>query len=499
MADSWDQFEFLLRDMSPMYVVNGITPEDDVLENLIPQMQPENRVSRRSPLSTTDLSPAGYEAKWAIKVQRGGSVLGGSWAGNTLNQMGKDSHLTMGQAADQLFPDPRAVPMPSWIQCAMYLQIFQAQIALNYVQIRNKLLSEPVEDVTMGYLEDITARARRLKWCQFYGDGTGTLAQVNNGGGYSITETAGGVEVTIDAGTFARFGKGDRVVAGSDADPRVQRIGSGTLGKGRMYVVEVFPDTRKIWLQSAPGEGTITLSDNDHLMHEGTYDFGAATVALGSKAAQGVGVAAASGLLRNSGVFPGSVDVEHAASGRDVAYYAVLKSYIDYNSGTLRQPTPGVLARLVDKMLSGKKARPPVHIAERSLWTLYCEIEQAASAMQIVPQGGVFQANGGVAGPVLDHQGHKAVKLESDLVAPNTILGLDPSTFLSFMPMGSDAINWVYGSGPMSNNGSIFRRVDDGVQGTGLLEATGEFFYQFGCKDPCANFRAGDFQTARDA
>lgn len=495
MADAFDQFELLVREYIAPAVTDLTMPSDDVAQDLIGTFQPETIGGRRGPYSTTDLSPAGYEARYEIKVQVGGRVAGGTFLGNTQTMMGKNTHLVMGQAADALYLDPRKTPSRSYIELAMRLKRIKGSITINRQQYFADMATKPIEAVAGDHVMDAVQRLRSYISNAWYGNGSGYLAQVNNAAGVSVTETAGGVEVAIDGGTFARFMKGDIIVGTTNADPYVQRAGSIS---GLMRVVNIDADNRSIWLQSEPGEGTIALSDNDVLLYADTYLFGGASHEVNSLVPQGVGIAGGSGLLRSSGVFPGSVNARYGSGGLSVADHSELKSFIVDRTATPVDPTPDEISSVVDKILDANMEPPTAVIGERSLWTLYAMLERETHGVIQVPMGAPFQAAGGVSGPIIRHMEHSFTRFVSNRIESGSVVGINPSTWMKYMPLGDRSIHWFYGNGPMSGIGSIFGPTFNGIQATELADAPFDAFCEFGCLNPRQNFRIRGLKTQRD-
>lgn len=489
MADSFAQFETLLKEFISPAVTDLRLKDDDVAWNLIGTFAPETVAGKREYDTGTSDFPAGYEAVFKIKVQSGGRVTGGTFLGNTLTMMGKDTHLPMGQAADGRYLDPRKTALRGFIDIRMILKRIRGSVTQNHQQIMAQLAANPVEDVASGGVEDATQRFRGYLMNAFYSNGSASIAQVNASGGYTITETAGGVIVEIDGGSWGRFMKGDLIVAGTNADPRIQAAGAIA---GLMRVVTVDQDNRRIRLQSEPGEGDITLTDNDHLMLDGSYDFTAASVAAGSLVPEG-----SESLLINTGTFPGSTSPVFT-SGLDVDHHTELRSFITDTSSAMDDPTMDAVTILLDKILDLDEDPPTAFIGERSMWTLHAQLERENNALVNVPMGQIFQAASGVAGPVLGHQEHRFQRFNSKRIRPNSLLGINPSTWRRYMPMGDRTIHWVYGRGPLAGIQSIFGPVHDGTQLTELADAPFNGFAQFGCLDPRLNFRRLGLKTQRD-
>lgn len=500
MANIFDQFETLIREYISPSVINLVFEDDDVMWNLLGTMPAETiggrtRGKQISATPTYDFSPAGYEAKYEIQVQLGGRVAGGRIGSQSVQTVGKNNHLIAGQGANAKYLDPRKTPLRSYIEIGMQLARIKGSVTGTREQWVADMASKPLEEVAGGWVADATKRLRSYITNASYGDGTASIAQVS--GAYSIpdaTVTPEGLEVTFltggtGSGTFARFMKGDRLVAGSNAEPRVQRAGAIA---GEMVVVNVDVDNRTIWLVAAPGEGTISLSDSDHLMYADTYDFTQTTHALASMMPQGT-----ESLLRTSGVYPGTLSLQYP-TGLDVTYHSELKSFISDNTSTPVNPDMATIAKVLDRMKDASKPLPPVWISERSVWTLFSNLERENQSMVMAPMGQIFQAAPGVTGPVLGHMEDRFQKMNSARIRPNSILGLQPSTFKKYVPMGDRVVHWVYGNGPLSGFPSIFGPTFDGVQLLELVDAPFDAYFQLGCFDPRQNFRFMGVRAQRD-
>lgn len=479
MADSFDQFELVLREWISPAAIDLELEDDDPMWNLTGTFQPETVGGRRADGS------AGYEAQYRIRVQSGARMAGGVFTGNTPVAMGKDSHLFMGQAANALYLDPTKTPMRSWIEIRLLLQRIKGSVTINTQQIMAELATQPIDEIAGNEVIDAVRRLRSYIVNAIYSDGTASMAQALAGG--SVTETAGGVEITLTNGTFARFMMGDLIVAGTNANPRVQKAGNIN---GYMRVVNIDADNRSIYLQSEPGEGTITISANDHLMLAETYNFGGASHAVNSLVPQGI-----ESLLISSGIYPGSISTKFA-SGLDVAHHSVLKGFVEAKSSA--DPTVAEITVMLDKMADAGKAPPPALIGQRSMWTLQAQLDQEAQVLVSVPMGAEYEAAGGVAGPMVSHQRHRFEKFDSARIKDGSLFGITPSTFRKYVPLGDRTIRWFYSNGPMAGANSIFGPVHQGNQTAELAEAPLDSFFQLGCIDPRRNFRASDFKTQRD-
>lgn len=513
MADAFDQFELLVREYIAPSVTDLVMDTDDVAQDLIGTFQPETVGGRRGPYATSGsgttgdansgFSPAGYEARYEIRVQVGGRIAGGTFLGNTQSMMGANSHLVMGQAADAKYLDPRKTPARSYIELAMRLKRLRGSITINRQQYFADMATKPLEQVAGDHVMDAVQRLRSYISNCFYGDGSGYLAQVNSATPVDVLEAAGGVEIPIDGGTFARFMKGDIIVGCTSTGSPAYYLQNAANGLGAingfMRVVNIDADNRSIWLQAEPGEGPIRLTDNAVLLYADTYLFGATTGhELQSLVPQGIGVAAASGLLRTSGIFPGSINARYGSNGLNVANHSELKAFIVDHSSTPVDPTPDEISAVIDKILDSNLQPPTAVIGERSLWTLYGMLEREAHGIIQIPMGAPFQAAGGVSGPIIRHMEHAFSRFVSNRIEPGSVLGLSPDTWMKYMPLGDRSIHWFYGNGPMSGIGSIFGPTFDGLQATELADAPFDAFCEFGCLNPRRNFRIRGLKTQRD-
>ncbi len=161
MADSFDQMELLFREAIDDSVIHLELEDDDVAWSLIDTWQPVDAAGADT-TAAAGSGAAGWFADWNIRVQRGGLVTGGTFTGNTLEQMGADNNLYTGQAADALYPDPAKAALRSWERIRMALKRIQGTYAINRQQILAQLATNPIEDVASGAVEDTVAQVRSL-------------------------------------------------------------------------------------------------------------------------------------------------------------------------------------------------------------------------------------------------------------------------------------------------------------------------------------------------
>jgi hypothetical protein len=221
-------------------------------------------------------------------------------------------------------------------------------------------------------------------------------------------------------------------------------------------------------------------------MYGDTYDFTKSTHAAASLTPQGV-----ENLLLTTGTFP--------STAFDVTHYGMhLKAFVKDTTAAMVSPTMDELVELLDKQAEAGFPPSTVAIAEQGIWTAYAVVDRDANAMVQVPMGGSYTAAGGVAGPMLSHMGMRFQRFASSRIRPNSILMLDPESFIKFSPTGPDAIHWVNDNGIIAGAGSIFTPRFDGPQQLEIAAADFNFWMEFGCRYPARNIRRLGIKAMRD-
>jgi hypothetical protein len=479
MADAFDQFEMLLRENISAGVVDLTLEDDDPWWNLMQQATPE-AVGGRNQDSTV---VPGYQCEWKVRVQRGGLVGGGKFTGNTPTTMGAGDHMFIGQAADAKYLDPVNTPQRSYLTVKMNLRRFRGSVTANKQQLIADLAANAVEDVATGHVEDAVYQIRNMCVANGWSDGSGLVAQAN--GAASVVETAGGTAVPVDVGTYLRFVKGQRYIAGSNvafgsygSSARTFRTGASSGGAvGVMRCVNIDVDAQQMYMEAEPGMGTITVSDNDALIQADLVD----TSVSSNVTAQSLAPEGFFSLVRASGNFPGT--------SLAVTSYSELKGFVTDHESAPVLPTPELVAKQIDKITEANIRPPSVLVSEPSVKTLYSQLERQGYATYVVPQGGQFSAAGGVGGAMVGHGNWGASAwLVSSKVRKNTICGMTPGSFKRFIPLGDKTIRWVYSGGGASGAAGMFHIVTEGRQTTELLDAPFDFFYQTGLENPRQQF-----------
>ena len=480
VGDSFNQFENLLRESLDETVLRLSVEADDPIWSLLQTMRNVKKLGRITGAGTKTKGDPGYEARWEVLMQRGGTVTGASIGETSSTLMGPNSGLIMGLGTNSQGLDPVDTPQRSYLELVSFLKKAKGQVTLNADQLEAKLIGSPVEDVAMGYIEDATFQVRDLITSLSWGAGDGVMAW-NADGTETIAEDSINW-VTVDNGSPFRFTKGQKYVAADQGtNPKCSVPRAGTLtSPGVFRCVGVNPITREVGFQSEPGQGNIVIYEDDLIIRQGMWDFTtAATSATDntpSLAPNGI-----ENLLINTGAFPDS-DIT------DVTDYPELQAYITDNTGSEVTPEPERLDEILDLMTGPggpDDGPPPILIAENSVWTLWSHLERRAMAMYPVTQ--TFTSGGGVTGPVYTYGSRSFQRLSSSKCRESTIFGIDPSTFIRFMP-NDLTLRWKMTQGGLSGMGGIFRGVYEGRSLTSLAAADFELWWQMAQTRPLRNF-----------
>ncbi len=471
-ADAYAQFSQLLMERVQSGLVDLVLENDGLAWTLLNSFEPETVAGRQTSSAPSDSTE--FEARWDILIQHGGLITGGTVAGNTIEQMGPDNAYVTGQAADALYPDPTKAPIRSTQEIRMYLKAMKGVLALNRKQIFADLAAKPISKVVTDEAADAIRLVRDVFNNSFWHMGNGVYATVNNGAGYVVGEGSSRKLVSVDAGTIHRFVVGQRYVGASltGTVPTTARAGSVN-SPGVMRCVGKDLNTPAIILESEPGEGNITLVDNDGLIQEGMYDFTASAGRLTNSIENLL-------LPSTGGNYPGTTF--------DVADHPHLQSFVEGDESNLVEPEMELLSDILDKMLEAEITPPSIVVAEPAIWSRWDILERRSMGITQVPMGATFQAAGGVAGPMLSHGTHTFAKATDARIRPGSFIGLAPETFKKFLPRGK-AIHWLNSNGGAADAASVFRQVTQGVQLTEVMSAEFEFFCQVGQTNPRRCFR----------
>ncbi len=475
VGDAFDQFEMLIRENLDGRVEDLEVRATDILWDIVRTMKNVTKLGR----DTASSPGAKYEAKWNVMLQRGGRMTGAPFGQTELTKMGPDDALIMGMAASGGYPDPVDTPQRSRIQLKSYLRKARGSVTMNRDQVEAELISDPIDEVAGGYLEDSVIQVRQLLCALGWGAGDGVLAKVNEA--TNITEAAV-AWVPVTAGTCFRFMRGWRIVAAKTTtnkfDTPLAGNGASKATPSYMRCVGVNPKTLKVGLQSEPGQGTIALTTDHYLIYQGMWDF---TTAATSSTSNNPSLApnGVDSLLIDSGTFPDT--------SLTVTNYPELQAFIFGDDATLELPEPEMIDEMLDYIAgveSDDLSLPPMLIAERSVWTLYRHLERRAMGVQMIDQ--TMQVGGGSAGPFYQYADKPFLRMQSSMCRQNRIYGLAPDTFIRFMPNDLN-IRWAMSQGGMAGFANIFRPVTNGRILTELSAAEYDTWWQMAQTRPNGN------------
>lgn len=483
-GSAFDQFQNLVREHLEPSVENLQISAMDPLWDFIQASRNVQKMGRRT---GTGAGLPGYEARWEVRLQDGGMMEGAAFGETQLVKMGPDDALSMGALANSLHGDPTKVPLPSTIELKSLLKKARGMYTLDYELLEAQLVSEPIENLALGTVEQITQLIRSQATSLLWGAGNGVMGvwtALNAAGGSVTTIAEASISwVTVKRSQIFRFIRGQRYVASaltSSGDPTTApttpRVGNGVSATtpSVFRCVGIRPFTLEVGFQSEPGMGTITLTAGDGILMNRMWDFAGST----SMACNGI-----ENLLKTTGAFPDS-----AIS--DITGYPELQALVTGDDSdpatTFVNPEPELIDGLLDLMTAYNPDVPPVLAAENNLWTLYSHLERRATGMQMVPQGAAFEANGGVSGPMYTNGGRPFVIMRSPKCRPNTIFGLDARTFVRYMP-NDMTVRWRMNQGGAAGVANIFRPVFVGTQMSDLYVAEYDLYYQLAQTRPQRN------------
>jgi hypothetical protein len=473
-GDAFDQFQQLIREhLDPMVENLEVDADIEDADFLFRFLMASRNVTK---LGKTDDSTPGYQANWRVRLQRGGMVYGAEFGQTALEMMGPDNSLVMGVGANSLHGDPTKAPQRSYIPIKSRLRKMRGLYTLNSEQLESQLLSDPIEDVAAGVIDDIVTLVRSTASSLLWGAGNGVMGYADLATTTNITEAAV-AWMSIKYSQVYRFVRGQRYVVATStlSAPR----GGTAQAPAVVRCVGVDRQALKVGFQSEAGSGTIAVQAGDAFVYAGMYDF----VNARSLACNGV-----ESLLIKTGTFP---DTPY-----NVANYPELQAFIDGDETAMEAPLPEKVDEILDLMTAADKGVMPTLAAENSLWTLWGHLERRTQSIVTVPQGQPFVAVNGARAPIVYNGTRPFVQFASPKCRPNTIFGLDASSFLRFMPNDLN-VRFRTQAGGAAGAPNIFRTVQVGTQLSDLLSAEFETWYQLAQTRPNRNIIRKGFHNRR--
>lgn len=495
------QLNQLLLEKVHLPLYDAILPEDDD-----PGWQFLNRADPIKTVGRRMDSGSGYEASYRVKVQSGGTVAGARFSNPTTAQMGYDSILNMSAAvgstlSTDLFPDPMQAPETSYTTVRMYLKKGRGVYRCTREQMTARLASDPLEDVALDVSMDVARLVRAWIMNAFWGDGLGTVAQVDLAAGYTINgSTNAPMSVHIKNGAIKKFIVGQNYVFADDVSSYGTTAitwrtigGNSTTTPTPARCVDInVKDGNVVFQLPAGSGGNITLADSDRIIWAEALVQGSADTP-NNLTTMGQGV---DSLLLDSGTFPGT--------SFDAGNHQWLRSKVLGSTASPVDPSPDLFAEDIDLITEEGYAPPEDIFAEQPVWTRYGQMERATGVLYPVPNGGQFTPSGGINAPVLGHftpTGSVAFRRNtSRLCRKNSIYGLAADTWMKIMPAGEAAILWARSNSGVSGFNGIFREIAVGNNSrlTDVLSAEFEFLYEVGCNAPRRQFRHHGIRNVHD-
>jgi hypothetical protein len=472
VTTAFNQFATLIRENMGSSVLDLQLPEvDDPAVSMIATMEPLGKAGRHE--SGEDK----WEARRKVKLSRGGMVVGGTFAGNTVKGMGSGDILPIGQVATAKAPSPEKVPLTQYATLKCQLKRMIGNVVVNWTQVVADLIGDDLEEVAVGHIEDAVYQVRKNLLAHFYSNGTSMLA--TSDGTYSVDTTAGGVAVGITAGRIARFIKNQRYIffTGATYVP-----GTTTTRKGGIArLVNIDDNAAKLYFEMEEGEDTASLIAGDVICLADSVSAGAAGVSL----------------------MPTGIEYMFKETGElygiaDITIYPELISYVEGSETVLVSPEPIELAKLLDHMEENGIEPPSMLISERAIMTQHGYLEKAGYATYVVP-GRLASPDGGIGPSAFSHGTKFLPWLPSSYIRPGMVWGASPETIQKFQPGGADTIRWWNARGPGAGIASIFVPVTDGTQQTELWQAPFDTYIEFMCANPKRNVRRIGFYSTKTA
>lgn len=486
MADQFSTFASMIPQAIEESYYDGVLPTDDGIWS-ITQAFKANYQYGRDPYHSITSATNGWFHTWRILQQKAGTVQGSTFQSPTIETAGLDTTfpLNEGTANDVYAPDPTYVPNRTYFLLTMQLAALTGNLTATRALVEAATISGNADVASMSsdLVDDLAEKLRHTFCVQAYCDGSGVWARVKTAA--SVTTT--GTIVYLSEGTAQRFIVGDAYVLAAHVAPanygssrRTKVLDANSVGNV-MICVDHDLENNAVYFQSPAGrgQGTLTLTAGQDIMPEEMYDFNQATVNAGSRAMEGL-----ESLLITSGTFPGP-------EAHNVANRRYLRSHVYGAEGEKNLPSGSMLSAPFMAIKKARQAPPTILLCEEGVYVKFQEIERSSFMTYSVPTAGPFAANGGIGNaPMFTWGTSSASWVSSDLIRPNCVIGVTPSTFSRAMPPRAMAINWVYntGGGP-GVPGPFGPPIMEGKRVGTLMQAPFFTWGQWGCTDPQANFR----------
>ncbi len=387
------------------------------------------------------------------------------------------------QPKDVSLVAPLEVPLTQYLSLNSRLKRIIGNITVNMSQVLNDILSDSLEEVAVGHMEDATYQVRKNMLVWFYGDGSSSIATILTSSDTTPANDAI-LALTLSDGPYNRFIKGQRYTIWDDDAGSNWPATKTQIATTELVCVNIDDVNKSVDFENVDASTGATHAIGDHLVLKGTEGAAGLENALVPKGIEY--------MFNNTGAFYGVADRRE---------YGELVSYVEGSESALVAPEPDLIARMVNRIAKAGYAPPTILISESALSTQYAFTEKAGYATYVVP-GFMPSPNGGVGQPIFQHGTIVMPWLTSEFIRPGSLLGCAADTILKFAPTGQNTIRWWNARGSGAGLSGIFIPVQEGsatgVRQTELWQAPFETHCEFMCLAPKRSFRHIGLTTQED-
>lgn len=417
---------------------------------------------------------------------------------NINNLLGNDTPPRLAKSV--VYPNATNVPQRQAEWLTIPLKWLVGNLTIDRIQWLALTSGKPVEDFLADWLRDPIELVRVQMTTDFFGDGTGKVGTISvagtGGAGGDWANTATEQTLTVSS-TLRSLWRGQRVYIGNGG---AKLFGQASAGDGN----EVAFTITKVFSYAGSGLKKVNVVPDANLTE---------TVAVGDTLHL---VGAWNGSTGKYGVQGLENFILDAAAGADINIhglnvythsgtvwnYPELLSYVDSNSGTLRNPTPVLFEKAADEINDRGFEAPTRWIMPRNVRSLYYLNEGTYKVYNTDLGSGVQRgADGGISGnPSITTEKGTVEAIVSAYCPKNTAYGIRPDAFVRYAPKGIDSIQFIAQSELLGNNGSpFFMSVDTTTGGrTTVYEAPFDTFCEWGCLAPQSLAKIADLKGLTD-
>ncbi len=372
------------------------------------------------------------------------------------------------------FPSALTVPQRSAAWLTIGLKWLTGNLVIDTRQLDALRKGNSVEDFLAKWLTDPYKILIQQLTNDLYGSGYGVLAQVKATTSAITAGSTGTVTVTRNVTPFYR---GQRVTLWQNTSglPNGTQRGSGVTCM--VTAVHSFTTSPSITLQNLHASTAITPTITDHIVAEGAWDGTTAQAVLG---------------------FDYFTNNSTTIHGLSKSTNPELRSYVDSNSGTLRNPTPIIFQKAADAQSDRGFPTADLWVTSRGVRSLYYQQEayfkQYNTDLSRPVQRG---ADGGNTGDMqyTTEEGVTEI-LVSRSCKKSTAYLVRLDALMRYAPDGLEAIQFL-GDNELLG-GQMFLPSMSSDQYSTVLEAPFSFWYENGCLEPQCLGRIDDLNELSD-